>query len=416
VDVSGGLLHRKVTSMEKPRLRPVEIIPVVHENRRMFHLYDPSGVGEGLLLSPGAVQIAVSYFNGENTVRDIQAAFLRRTGSLLSSEDLNRLIAALDEAGLLDSDNFRKRLQARREAYLAEPLRPATHAGGAYPADPTELKERLREILRKAEEKGARPVENLRALVAPHIDFVRGSMGYGYAYSALQGRRPPERVIVLGTGHHVTSRPIVLTEKDFATPLGVVKTDRGLVKRLTEACGPEILEDQFEHATEHSVEFQAVLLRYLFGGKFSLVPVLCGAFPTPEPGGKLPREVPLIERFIEELRAIVGEAAEETLVVAGVDFAHVGPRFGAEEPVDEALLTAVEVSDRALLASLCQGDADGFYRRLGTHGNKYGVCGYAAMYTLLAALPGLQGVVLHYEQAVAPDRSQAVTFSAVAFK
>jgi hypothetical protein len=38
------------------------------------------------------------------------------------------------------------------------------------------------------------------------------------------------------------------------------------------------------------------------------------------------------------------------------------------------------------------------------------------MYTLCAILPNLRGEVLHYNQEVHPDDSQAVTFAAVALR
>ena len=50
----------------------------------------------------------------------------------------------------------------------------------------------------------------------------------------------------------------------------------------------------------------------------------------PEPNGDLPGEVPTIRAFVDELRSLLSERAGDSLVVAGVDFCHVGPRFGGD--------------------------------------------------------------------------------------
>ncbi len=402
--------------MEKPRLRLPEIYPVVHEGKQMFCLNDPAGLAEQIVVSPFALHIATQFFNGRHDVPDVQAELLRATGQIIPSTDIESLIQALDNAGYLVSKKFYARLQERRQAYAEAPERPAYHAGGTYPASEGQLRDYLREMLVSAGKEGARQIEGLRGLIAPHIDFMRGAISYGFAYSALDAKRPPQTVVVLGTGHHIRDQAVVLTEKDFATPLGTVRTSRELVGRLVEACGEELLVDQHEHLQEHSVEFQVLFLRYLFGDAFELVPILCGAFPHPEPGGDLPVAVPAIQRFIEELRSVLAERTGDSLVVAGVDFCHVGPRFGANAPVDRTLLEQVSEADHGLLELVARGDGDGFYRLLAQNGNRFNVCGHAAIYTLLHVLPGLAGEVLRYDQAVRPDGSETVSFAAAALR
>jgi AmmeMemoRadiSam system protein B len=326
------------------------------------------------------------------------------------------LVEALDKAGHLESEVYRARLEERRREYAEAPQRPARHAGGAYPETAEQARNYLKEILVSAQKEGARQIEGVRALVAPHIDFARGALGYGFAYGALNPDRPPACVVVLGTGHAIRERTFVLTEKDFATPLGTVRTNRSLLQRLVDRCGAELVVDQHEHLQEHSVEFQAIFLRHLFGDSIEFLPVLCGAFPLAEPGGDPPEEVDEISRFLDELRNVLSERAGDYLVVAGVDFAHVGPRFGAPQPVDRALLEEVARSDHDLLDAACRGDANEFYRLLARDGNRHNVCGHAAIYTLLSVLPDLAGEVLHYDQAVRPDGSETVTFAAAAFR
>ena len=44
--------------------------------------------------------------------------------------------------------------------------------------------------------------EPVRGLVAPHIDVSSGGPSFAWAYHALAQKSPPDRFVILGTGHH----------------------------------------------------------------------------------------------------------------------------------------------------------------------------------------------------------------------
>ncbi len=401
--------------MEKPKLRPIEILPVDYKGEQVFHLHDPQGIGDSVVLSPTAAHIAFHFFNGAYSLPDVQGVIAEKTGSILPLKDLEDLSNSLDNAGLLESDTFLTRFNKLKSDYEESDVRLPVNAGAAYPARAEQLTHYCTEMINTAKKQGAGPREGLRAIAAPHIDFQRGAVGYGFAYAALETLTPPETVIVLGVGHQVQHDAFILTDKDFATPFGAVPVNKELVHKLDAVCNGQLLTNQYEHQNEHSVEFQAVFLRYLFGPSFSIVPVLCGAFPPPVPGYEEPRGSAEVAPFLNALKDEIKQAGTRCFVVAGVDFSHVGPRFGAREPVGGMLLDGVERSDRELLDHIIEGDAAGFYETLSRDSNRYSVCGYGALYTLLNVMPELRGELLHYGQAVSPDRSQAVSFAAVGF-
>ncbi|OLB26937.1 MAG: AmmeMemoRadiSam system protein B, partial [Nitrospirae bacterium 13_2_20CM_2_63_8] len=67
------------------------------------------------------------------------------------------------------------------------------------------------------------------------------------------------------------------TDKDFETPLGLVRTDREFL-RLFRAHGGEVFfQDELAHRKDHAIEFQAVFLQYVLGAAkpVTIVPVLC---------------------------------------------------------------------------------------------------------------------------------------------
>lgn len=146
------------------------------------------------------------------------------------------------------------------------------------------------------------PTGRMIGLIAPHIDIRRGSTSYAKSYWELARECRARTFVILGITHSETTRRFVLTKKDFDTPLGTVATDRELVERIAgltgEQSGPgqgslDFFVDEFAHRNEHSIEFQAVFLQYLFGGRenFKIVPILCTAFHQYGSGAAAPSEV-----------------------------------------------------------------------------------------------------------------------------
>src|SRR5437899_2644668 len=126
--------------IEKPKIRPVEALPVDQNGQTYVMLRDPASVAaEPILIGTGAYFL-VTLFDGNNTRLDIQAAFTRRFGDLLPSQHLDGLIEALDQGYFLDSPRYADRTREIHEAFARAPHRPAVLAGLAYDNDPTRLR------------------------------------------------------------------------------------------------------------------------------------------------------------------------------------------------------------------------------------------------------------------------------------
>ena len=82
----------------------------------------------------------------------------------------------------------------------------------------------------------------------------RGGAAYAHAYAELLTRERPELVVILGTSHYGPGPQLFTgTRKDYATPLGVVRTDRGFVDRLAARYNEGALfEQELLHRNEHS--------------------------------------------------------------------------------------------------------------------------------------------------------------------
>ncbi|HEX9049313.1 MAG TPA: AmmeMemoRadiSam system protein B [Anaeromyxobacter sp.] len=291
-------------------------------------------------------------------------------------------------------------------------VRPPSCAGSVYPDDPARLREALdgwlapgaRAAARRATAR-VRPArrEPVRLLVAPHIDYPRGALGYARAYAALD-RVGADLFVVFGTAHRTPPHLFTLTRRHYGTPLGPVATDRAVVDALVAELGEgELLADERHHADEHSVELQLVVLRHLLRRPFTAVPVLCSSI------SHLPEPAPFTARFLAALgRAVRGR---NVCFVAGADLAHVGPLYGDPSPPTRAEAARIEAEDRRTLAFLAAGDADGFHRDGVRDDARRRLCGVAPIYAAMRA-SGRGAALLHYERWT--DGRDSVSFAAAA--
>jgi MEMO1 family protein len=409
--------------LDRPRLRPIEATPIEHEGETLIGLHDPSGLAkQGLAVSP-PLFFALTLMNGMTTIDQITSAFKEQFEVELPEGKLREFILQLDDGCLLESMHFRQHHDERLAAYRDLPVRPMTHGGRGYPTDPTEFTQTFDSHFTVEGGPGSPPTPEsgpeIRALIAPHIDFERGGINYGWAYQALGCGVAPETIVILGTSHQPCHNPFTLTRLGFETPLGTLEPETEFIEALAGRLDFDPFEDELIHVMEHSVEFQAVAVRHLFpeASEMRMVPVLCGAISdNPTEDG-----VTRGERFESAIGALIETIASwdrRVCVIAGADLAHVGPQFGDEQPVSDEQMAEVASQDSEALALAAAGDAEEFLRSFAPTQNARRVCSIACMYTALRCLPSLgvqKGRLLHYAQSIHPSQSLAVTHASVAY-
>ena len=403
-----------------PKLRPLDAFPVEHKGERCIALRDPAGYTDALLVLPRVLLEIVSLFDGEHSVLDIQAAIMRWHGELVPRERIEAIVDAIDAQGFLDSSRFAALRAAVDREFLAAPTRPASHAGGAYPHDPDELRATFDSFFAPPAgpgpiDGGRGPGDAVRAVIAPHIDFHRGGPAYAWAYRELAERSEADLVVIFGTCHAGMEHPFALTRKDHASPLGPVPVARDFVEALAARARQDCFGAEGAHRAEHSIEFQVVFLRYLWAGRreFEIVPVLTSFAHEAMVLGRRPDDDPRIPRFLEALAETAAAAGRRVVFVAGADLAHVGPRFGDPLPVSAAELERIENEDRDMLGAVEAGDPEAFFASVARDDDRRRICGLSPIYTLLRALGGARGTLKQYGQW--PDPQGVVTFASVVF-
>ncbi len=412
-----------MTAPNRPKLRRLSARPV-NNDPPLVILEDPQRFCASPIVLP--LQLfhnVVRHFNGRNTVEDVRRIVRETTGQSLDPSFLERLIEDLDRRIAFEGPT----LEAAHRAFRESDVRPAALAGRAYEADPWQLAGQLDACFRSRS--GAGPLAlpapssggrtdsaGIRAILSPHIDFGRGGPTYTWAYKRLVEQTDAEVFVILGVAHQYCRSRFVLTRKDFETPLGVATTDRVFIDRLAASVGGDPFADELTHRSEHSIEFQAVFLKYVLGDRpFTIVPILVGSFHDLVERRVDPMEDPNVSRFIRALREVEQADGRKVAYIGGVDLCHVGPEFGDPDPVDAAFRERIRRFDHDLLACAEASDPAGWFRTAADVGDRWRVCGLAATYALLHAIGPSRGELLRYDQAVDDAGRCCVSFASMAF-
>jgi AmmeMemoRadiSam system protein B len=394
--------------------RDLEFFPLQHGGQQLFLIRDHLGlVQEGKIVAPHLYRI-MTLLDGNKTLRDLQMEMMRlKGGVLVGADEVKKVLAKLDDSFLLDSDRFKREKQQIVSEFTAKKTRPCSHCGRSYPQDPIALKKMLDEILGSLPP-SSKPQGKIKALVCPHIDPSAGSKVYASAYQMLTCASL-QRVVVLGTGHQLAEGLFSLTEKDFLTPLGIVKNESALTQELRDVAAEILAADDFAHRSEHSIEFQIIFLQHLFSeATFKIIPILCGSLQTNLSAYTRSAYLEKAGPFLEKLKQIILDEEKDTMVVAGVDFSHIGLKFGHDRPA-EYLERQTEIHDKNLIQYLCRFETDNFWEEFIAVEDRFNVCGFPAMACLLEILPKCQGEILGYRLRHEAATQSAVSFAAVVF-
>jgi MEMO1 family protein len=402
-------------SLKLPKLRPVEVFPVEQDGERLLVVNDPSNLSVGNIVIAGPALYVFSLLDGRHDLEEIQQEFEKQYGQALPREELEEMLAQLDAAHYLDSDNFANYFKSLVDDYRVAPARVSGNGAGLglngnYAGTIREMMSRCEVALTGNGER------RLAGLVAPHLDYARGTPCYADAYGVLATMPAAKRFIILGTNHFGRATSTVATRKDFQTALGTTRTDREFIAALEQRCDADLCEHEFDHLREHSVELQVLVLQHLFGSQnFEIVPVLCQDPCGPTGTGPYDGRGVDLHVFAEALGELVRKDDTPTVIIAGADLSHVGRRFGDSRDLDATFLSEIDRYDRKALAAVSKNDNAKFLNILTDAGNETRICSVGCIYALMTALPDARAELLRYHQAADSKTDTCVTCAAVAF-
>jgi AmmeMemoRadiSam system protein B len=390
-----------------PKLRALDIKPYQQDGQNMLLLRDPLGVSDQMLGVPQALAPLLLLCDGTRDLVGIHTALSVRWGVRMKAAQVREVMDALDAACFLDNGRFAAAQMAAVEAYRAAPNRPPTIAGGGYPDEPDALAGFLDAFDTTNVSAGFSPpqISVARGIVSPHIDYARGGGVYRAAWSAAaEAAQQADLAIILGTDHYGGLGKLTPTRQSYATPFGVLPTNREIVEEIARALGDEdAFAEELHHKTEHSIELAAVWLHHARNGRpMQIVPVLCGSFAHFVAGQADPETDARFEKALEILRQAL--ASHRTLVVAAADLAHVGPAFDGR-PVRAEGKAELRSADDAMLRQMEAGSATGFFEELRRAEDSNNVCGLPPIYLSLRLLGETRGHTVAYDQCPADEQN-----------
>jgi Predicted dioxygenase len=262
------------------------------------------------------------------------------------------------------------------------------HACRSTLEDPT-LKDQIDSFFVSADGPGmpskTSQAKGLKGVIAPHIDIGCGGPCFAWAYKEIAESSDADLFIILGIAHTGTNNLFALTDKTFETPFGSVETDKDFLGALQKKSKTDYFEDEFVHKDEHSIGFQAVFLKYLYQQKknFKIIPILCSSFGEADGNSVESGKNSQFEEFASTLKEAIKESGKKICIIASVDLAHVGSRFGDTELQDDAFLDKLRSDDTDMLKYIENLDAEGFNNSIRKDHNSRKICGYPAINTLL---------------------------------
>ena len=394
-------------AMEKPQIRFIEAIPYEKDGKELVVLRDTEGIAREALAVSRDVAFMVSLMDGTNTLRDIQAAFMRASGQMVYMEQIEGLVKALDQNLFLYNDRYMAHVKALYDDYDRLPVRPAYLAGKSYSASRMDLLSFLNGMF-DGHENIANTPGDISGILAPHIDYSRGAPVYRRIYPYLKDV-PKPLLVIFGTCHHPTEGLWSISLKDFATPLETVPVGPGLKELIRANSFLSRYIEEWPHRNEHSIELQLPLIQFMVQDDFEILPILTGSMHEFIEGSKSIDDDDEVRQLTENLKHVLDAYGKPYCIIAGADLAHIGAQFGDRYTLDPVTLERSRKKDELLLGHVRNVDADGFFREIKEEGDRRRICGLTPIFFQLKLLEGCRADIVDYHQWT--DGQSSVSFA-----
>jgi AmmeMemoRadiSam system protein B len=421
--------------MQRPKLRQVRGFPVPVQGpdgkQAVFlGLADAKQISDRppVVVSPAAKDL-LPLFSGQHSLDEI----VTRVGRGLTREHLEPLVAQLDAAGLLEGPTFDEMLSKMRVQFDSSVVLPpgstaaladmlVQQARGQEATEEQKAEEgpvRLAEAIDKWIDEALKDQESPsfdvlpRAIVAPHIDYLRGWINYARVWGRMRVVDRPERVIILGTNHFGSGTGVVGCDKGFSSPLGECPVDAEVVAGLRQRLGDRFFEHRYDHEREHSIELQIPWIQRCLGegadGSFCKVFGALVHDPTINGGESYDGSGVSLQAFVDAIREVIDELPGQTLVVSSADLSHVGPMFGDKQtlagdaPDAAAFRNRVLAQDREMLSYVEQNKPEDLVGSVAWQGNPTRWCSIGNLIATLKIVQPQEVKLLNYVAAMDPQ-------------
>jgi MEMO1 family protein len=440
-----GASHQDMPKLRKIRGVPVPVNTPNGEKATMLGLADAQQISAKMVVTHPAFQTVLPMMDGTRNIDQI----VSEAGNGLERPMLEQLVAQLDDAGLIFGPTFEELAQKMRDAFdgsdtlppgstaqMADMLVVRAVGEDASDAQKAELGGAelgkqfdvwIDESLKDAEKTSfdALPA----AVIAPHLDYMRGWMNYGHTYGRLRVVDRPDRIVILGTNHFGQATGVCGCDKGYESPMGVCGLDSELLESLKAALGPDgaekLLANRYDHENEHSIELHIPWIQHVFGADDAgAYPKVFGALihdPTVNNGEGYDEDGLGLDAFVEALKTTLRQLPGKTLIVSSADLSHVGPAFGDQQVLagdsEEAgaFRTQVATHDQEMLKMIVENRMDDLIGSMAWQQNPTRWCSIGNISAMMRAVEPSRIDLLNYAAAMDPQGTAFVSSASLAF-
>jgi AmmeMemoRadiSam system protein B len=400
-----------------PVLRNLQFSPVKEGEEQYVVLWDPSGLSKDKLVLPLNYFFIIQHFDGDHSLQQIGALYLKRFGEFLMPGKVEQLVGDLDTKLFLEGERAEGAKDQARVAYRQAAVRPAAFAGKSYEGERGPLKKQIDGFFSSKEGPDFKPSENkgkpIKGLVVPTYELKQAGPIYAWAYKELQEAHQPDVLVIIGTAHAGLEQPFALTDKDFETPFGVVPVDRPIVDRL-KALVPEYFTEDIAHLSEHAIEFQLPFVQTNTGAAepMTFVPVLSSfsAMSLNDPSVRAS-----VDRFVAAMREAISASGKNACVIAAGELAHLGMRYGDSAPPTDFSFHRTMQYDLEMLKFVEDLKPEEFAAYIQKEKDQRRISGFSPIYCLLRLIQAEKGQVLRYDRGITDQYNSTVTYASMSF-
>ncbi|MDZ7807638.1 MAG: AmmeMemoRadiSam system protein B [Gracilimonas sp.] len=268
------------------------------------------------------------------------------------------------------------------------------------------------------------PVQTAKALYAPHIDIRVGMNSYTKAFSAIRNLTP-KRVVMLATSHYsgmhpdiYEESPFVISNKNFEMVNGTVKADHEAIEMIADRLRDDeknygVTFQDRAHRIEHSIEQHLLFINHLWKHDFTMIPILVGGLDELfyKADGFQGQQV---ENFSKLLQDFFGDDEDTFFLISG-DLAHVGKKFGDQQPAKN-LFEEVRTFDDKFMDHGASGSHKKLLELMSEKYDPYRICGYPPLLSFLKTMPDLKGEILTYDIWDEAEQESGVSYGSILYR
>jgi len=275
-------------------------------------------------------------------------------------------------------------------------------AGQFYEGNKESLREQIKNCFYAKYGPGDLPVKRtenkIKAVIVPHAGYFFSGACAAWSYKEIAEAQPPEAYILIGPNHFGAGSGLSIT--DWKTPLGLVKTNKDLVRGIKDNTDLSIAEHN--HVAEHSIEVQLPFLQFV-NKDFSIVPIVIG------------RDIDF-SRLGKQLFEYLKD--KDIVFILSTDFTHYGPSYGYV-PFSLDVKDKIAKLDKGAIDLIMNFDTTGFKEYI----NKTGItiCGFMPILVFLAMMEDQKKpkahLLMHYMSGdIVGDYNNSVSYVSMVFK